>query len=33
MIPLKDEDDGSLFIAVVNKNYVPVIDLNLQDFK
>ena len=31
--PLKVEDDGWLLIDVVNKNYVPVTDLNSEEFK
>ena len=33
MTPLKVEDEGWLLIDVVNKNYVPVTDLNSEEFK
>ena len=33
MKPLEGEDDGWLLIGVEDKNYVPVIDSNLEEFK
>ena len=33
MTPLKGKNGGWLLIHVINKNYVPVVDLNSEDLK
>ena len=33
MTPPKGKDGGWLLISIVNKNYVPIVDLNSEEFK